>query len=204
VLTLALDTATSVATIALVRDGQPLGERPSRAVRVLADGAELLAEAELEARDLDAIVAGTGPGSYTSLRMGLATARTLAVSLSIPAAGVSTLDALAAGTSGAVAVIDARRGEVFTSDEEGPRITAPDRLRVEPGATYVGDGAVRYREAIEERGGLVPPDGSPAHVPWARHHVALARAYGSPAALEPIYLRVPDAEISRREGRLRV
>jgi hypothetical protein len=58
----------------------------------------------------------------------------------------------------------------------------------------VGDGALRYREPIEHGGGLVPPSEAPEHVPWARHHAALARDFGPPEAAEPIYLRLPDAE----------
>ena len=204
-LTLGLDTATDVATVALVRDdGAVLGERPSRAIRVLADAGILLADAGVEPLAVGALVAGTGPGSYTGLRMGLAAARALALSLAVPAAGISTLAALAKGADGAVPVVDARRGEVFTEEDGEPRVGPPDHLAVEPGRTYVGDGAVRYRAAIEGRGGLVPADESSLHIPWARHHVALARASGSSHPLEPIYLRVPDAERSRVAGRLRV
>ncbi|MDQ3867532.1 MAG: tRNA (adenosine(37)-N6)-threonylcarbamoyltransferase complex dimerization subunit type 1 TsaB [Actinomycetota bacterium] len=203
-LTLGLDTATDVATVALVRDGAVLGERDSRALRILADAGTLLADAGLEPAALDAVVAGTGPGSYTGLRMGLATARALALSLAIPATGISTLAALASGADGAVPVVDARRGEVFTEEGGVLLVVLPDDLGVERGRTYVGDGAVRYRAAIAGRGGLVPPDESPLHVPWARHHVALAREYGFSSALEPIYLRVPDAERRRVAGGLRV
>ena len=203
-LTLGLDTATDVATVALVRDGAVLGERSSRAIRVLADAGVLLADAGLEPVAVEAVVAGTGPGSYTGLRMGLAAARMLALSLAVRATGISTLTALASGADGAVPVVDARRGEVFTQEDGVPRVVLPDDLGVEPGRAYVGDGAVRYRAAIERHGGLVPPDESPLHVPWARHHVALAREYGFSSALEPIYLRVPDAERSRVAGRLRV
>ena len=99
-LTLAFDTATDVATVALLRDGEVLGERVSRAVRVLEDAEELLREAEVERDDVEGIVVGTGPGSYTGLRMGLVTARALAIALQVPVAGVSTLDALAAGAPG--------------------------------------------------------------------------------------------------------
>jgi tRNA threonylcarbamoyladenosine biosynthesis protein TsaB len=198
VLTLAFDTATEVATVALVRDRQVLGERPTKAVRVLAEAGDLLEEAGLERRDLDAVVVGTGPGSYTGLRMGLVTARALALSLSLPAAGVSTLDALAAGAPGGVPVVDARRGEVFTLADGERRVVPAEALEVEAERTYVGDGAVLYRDAIARAGGIVPPDESPEHVPWARHHAALANAFGDPGSLEPIYLRAPDAEASLR------
>jgi tRNA threonylcarbamoyladenosine biosynthesis protein TsaB len=194
VILLSFDTATDVATCALTRDGKVLGERRSRPVKVLEDANRLLAEARLGPNDLDAIVVGTGPGSYTGLRMGLVTARALALSLGIPVAGVSTLDALAAGRPGAVPVIDGRRGEIFTLDEQGkPVCVRPEGLAIEPGREYVGDGAVRYRETIEEAGGVVPPDPD-VHVPSARHHAALAHDFGPAEDAEPIYLRVPDAE----------
>ena len=135
--------------------------------------------------------------------MGLVTARTLAFALGVPAAGVSTLDALAAGTDG-LPVIDARRGEVFTLVGRVPRVLAPEDLDVRRGAVHVGDGAVRYRGVIEAKGGTVPPDDDDAHVPWARLHARLATAFGDAERLEPLYLRVPDAELAVREGRLRV
>ncbi len=193
-LILAFDTATDVATVAFVRDGEVLGERPSRAARVLQDVEELLGEAGLDRNDVEGIAVGTGPGSYTGLRMGLVTARTLAISLGVPVAGVSTLDALAAGSPGAVPVIDARRREVFTLAAAKPVCVAASDLTVEPGRAYVGDGAVRYRDEIEAAGGIVPPDDAREHVPWARHHAALARNFGPAEAAEPIYLRLPDAE----------
>ena len=193
-LILAFDTATDVATIALVRDGDVLGERSSRAVRVLDDANALLADAGLGADDLDAIVVGRGPGSYTGLRMGLITARTLAFSLGISVAGVPTLEALAAGSPGSVPVVDARRGEVFTLVESEPRCLRPEDVPVVVGATYVGDGAVRYRPVLARAGAIVPPDDAEVHVPWARHHAALARDFDAPEALSPIYLREPDAE----------
>jgi tRNA threonylcarbamoyladenosine biosynthesis protein TsaB len=200
---LAFDTATDVATAALVREGEVLGERRSRAARILVDVEELLAEAGLDPKAVDGIAVGTGPGGYTGLRMGLVTARTLAFSLGVGVAGVSTLDALAAGSPGAVPVLDARRGEVFTRvNGSGPAVLAPEDLRIEEGRTYIGDGAVRYRTLIEERGGTVPPDESDVHIPWARHHAALAGEFGPAELAEPLYLRVPDAERARREGRL--
>ena len=201
-LILSLDTATDVATSALVRDDDVLGERASRASRVLADAEELLAAAGCEPADLDAIVVGTGPGSYTGLRMGLVTARALSLSLGVPVAGISTLAALARGAPGALPVVDARRGEVFALRDGVPSVLRPDELPVEPGTRCVGDGAVRYRQAIEEAGGEVPEDVSDLHVPWARHHAALASEFGPAERAEPIYLRDPDAEVLRRAKNL--
>jgi tRNA threonylcarbamoyl adenosine modification protein YeaZ len=193
VLLLALDTATGAASAALVRNGDVLGARRSRAVSVLADAHELLAAAGLRARDLDGLVVGTGPGSFTGVRIGLAAARGLALALDLPAAGVSTLDALAAGAPGALPVIDARRREVFTL-EDGPRCLRPEELELEPGTVCVGDGAVRYRSLLEAAGAEVPQRESDLHVPRAHLHVGLARDFGPAELVEPIYLRVPDAE----------
>ena len=156
-LTSAFDTATDVATAALVRDGEVLGERVSRAVTVLADADELLRDAGIAPADLDRLVVGIGPGSFTGVRIGLATARGLALALDLPVAGVSTLDALAAGAPGAVPVIDARRREVFTLPAGSRAAVATGRARARAGR-YVGDGAVRYRAVIEAAGGVVPPD----------------------------------------------
>jgi tRNA threonylcarbamoyladenosine biosynthesis protein TsaB len=198
-LILAFDTATDVATSALVRDGRVLGERASRAVRILDDVHGLLADAQTKPESVDALAVGTGPGSYTGLRMGLVTARALSFSLGAPVAGVSTLAALAAGAPNAVPVIDGRRGEVFTLADGAPVCLRPEEMTVERGRTYVGDGAVRYRSVFEDAGAVVPPDDDPVHVPWARHHAALARDFGPAELAEPIYLRVPDAERALRK-----
>jgi tRNA threonylcarbamoyladenosine biosynthesis protein TsaB len=200
VLILAFDTATDIATVALVRDREVLGERSSRAVRILDDVHALLAGADLTADDVEAVVVGRGPGSYTGLRMGLITARTLAFSLGIPVAGVSTLEALREGSAGAVPVIDARRGEVFALVGDEATCVKPEDLPVAPGVTCVGDGALRYRAELAGRGAIVPPDDAEIHVPWARHHAALARDFGAADRLEPIYLREPDAERALRSS----
>jgi tRNA threonylcarbamoyladenosine biosynthesis protein TsaB len=193
-LVLAFDTATDVATSALLRDGVVLGERVGEARTLLVEVDELLAGANLGAPDLDALVIGTGPGSFTSTRIGLAFARGLGLALSIPAAGVSTLDALAAVHPGAYAVVDARRGEVFVA---GPRAVSPDELELELGTLCIGNGAVRYRAALERLGAVVPPDDDERHLPHARLHAALARELGPVEEIEPIYARLPDAELSR-------
>jgi len=195
-LTLAFDTATEVATSALVDDGEVLGERASRASTLLEDVDALLRQGGAHPRDLDALAIGVGPGSFTGVRIGLATARGLALALDLEGAGVSTLDALAAGAPGAVPVVDARRREIFALAGGAPVVLAPADLDVRPGTTYVGDGAVRYRALLEERGGVVPPDGDERHLPRARFHAQLAHDFGPVEEIEPLYLRVPDAERS--------
>jgi tRNA threonylcarbamoyladenosine biosynthesis protein TsaB len=167
-----------------------LGERVSRASTLLADVDALVRQAGAHPRDVTALAVGIGPGSFTGIRIGLAAARGLALALDLEAAGVTTLDALAAGASGAVAVIDAKRREVFIA---GPRALAPAELEVEPGAVYVGDGALRYRDIFERAGGKVPADEDERHLPRARFHAALARDFGPVDELEPLYVRLPDA-----------
>jgi tRNA threonylcarbamoyladenosine biosynthesis protein TsaB len=194
VLTLAFDTATSAATTALVRDGDVLGEAVSRAVRVLEDADGLLRASGVERAELSGLVVGTGPGSFTGMRLGLAAARGLAFALGLPVAGVSTLDALAAGAPAAVPVVDAGRREVFTLVEGKPVVCPPQEVRA---GLCVGDGALRYREVLEAAGAEVPPDGDERHLPRARFHAQLARDFGPAERIEPLYLRIPDAERSR-------
>lgn len=193
-LILALDTATDVAASALVWDGEVLGERFSRATTVLADLDALLRQGGMRETQVEALAVGTGPGSFTGLRIGLAATRALALALDVPVAGVSTLAALAAGAPGALPVIDARRREVFTLVDGEPRCLRPDELALDPGAVCVGDGAVRYRALLETAGANVPPDDTDVHVPHARFHAELARDFGPAELVEPLYLRVPDAE----------
>ena len=197
-LILAFDTATNDATSALVLDGEVLAERRSRALTVLEDCDALLRQGGAHDRDLRALVVGVGPGSFTGLRMGLATARALAFARDLPVAGVSTLHALARNLPGTVPVIDARRKEVFTLVDGEPAVVAPGELALEPGAIAIGDGARRYRELLAARGVEIPPDDDAAHIPWARHHAALAGDFGPAEAVEPLYLRVPDAEKTAR------
>jgi tRNA threonylcarbamoyladenosine biosynthesis protein TsaB len=195
VLTLAFDTATNVATSALVWDDEVLAELTSRPVSVLEDVDALFRQGGMRPQQLEGLVVGTGPGSFTSLRMGIATARALSLALEVPVAGVSTLRALEAGAPGSLPVIDARRREVFVFEDE-PRVALPSELEVR-GRLCVGDGAVRYRSELEAAGAEIPPDDDERHLPRARFHVQLAEDYGPAELVEPVYLRVPDAERSR-------
>jgi tRNA threonylcarbamoyladenosine biosynthesis protein TsaB len=176
---LAFDTATSYGAVC----GLALGGR----VRAARAGDLLVAIDQLidDPRELDGIVVGRGPGSFTSIRIGLAAARALAFALDVPVAGASTLDAFA----GATPVLDAKRGEVFTV---GPRACKPEELEVE-GRTLVGDGAVRYRELLEAAGAAIPPDDDEAHLPDPMLLIERASPFGAAELVEPLYVREPDA-----------
>lgn len=167
-----------------MRGDELLGERVSEPRSLLVDADVLLEDAGLTPGDLDAIVAGIGPGSFTSIRMGLATVRGIGLALGLPAAGVSSLLAFDGDP-----VIDAKRGEVFVA---GPAVARPEELDVR-GRRLVGDGAVRYRGILEAAGAEIPPDADPAHTPRASLLVAHAGAFGPADALEPEYVREPDA-----------
>ena len=210
---LGLDTATAATAVALWapdgpeverRDDPPPGERPGHSSRLLPLVEEVLAAAHASWADVDRIAVGVGPGGFTGLRLGIATARALAQARELPLAGVSSLEALAAGRRDVLAVIDARRGEVFAAGWRGgelvlgPLAIAPADLaaRVEPGTPAVGDGAVRFRAELERAGAAVPADGSPVHRVSALAICRLGRA-GRPAdrdTLLPDYRREPDAK----------
>lgn len=190
-LILAFDTATDLATSALVADGVVLGERVSSSRLFLADVDDLLREAGLGVSDLTGVVVGTGPGSFTGMRIGLAVSRGLGLALGLQVAGVSTLDALAAGTDRAFPVVDARRGEVFVA---GPAAVHPAQVAPPKGAVCVGNGARRYRDLLVARGAEVPADDSRLHIPHASLHASLASEFGAADRVEPVYVRPPDAD----------
>ena len=222
---LGIDTATPATAVAVSAPGREIerrhdpapGERPGHAAHLLA----LIEAVVPDWHEIERIAVGVGPGGFTGLRLGIATARALAQARGIPLVGVSSLRALAEGARGPessdspagwprdvagrpiVAAIDARRGEVFAAAGEvlAPTAIAPSDLaaRIEPGATAVGDGAVRYREELERAGALVAVDESPRHRVSALQ-VCILGADAEPDerdALLPDYRREPDASPPR-------
>jgi tRNA threonylcarbamoyladenosine biosynthesis protein TsaB len=206
---LGIDTATAGTAVALWapggpeierRDDPPPGARPAHAGKLLALVEEAIAVSGADWDAIERIAVGAGPGSFTGLRLGIATARGLAQARGLPLVGVSSLAALAAGADAALAVIDARRGEVFAAapGRFGPTALAPEDLaaRIEPGWLAVGDGAVRFREPLERAGAVIPADDAPQHRVSALVICRLG-AEGEPAdrdALLPDYRREPDAK----------
>jgi len=194
------------ATLGLTADGSP---RHSTAL--LAE-VERAAEASGGWGQVGRIAVGRGPGSFVGIRIGLATARGLAASTGVPTGGICTLDALGRAlreqAAGGLAVLDARRGEVFAalyaaSGERlwEPFVTTPADLAEKVAALSMppraaGSGAVRFRQELADRGVDIPDDADPVHRVSARHVCALAGAagYGNGDSLDPIYLRPPDAQ----------
>ena len=216
---LGMDTSTPAASAAVLRgDGEsfevlPSPERlrrpPAHAAELMPAVAEAMERAEVDWGDLDAIAVGVGPGTFTGLRIGIATARALATAADLPLRRVSSLAALAAGIDHLVRLplIDARRGEVFAALYEGerefwpPLVVRPEELVEQLGnasvtPTAAGDGSIRFRGMLEEAGIPVEPDGSVAHVVRALHICRLGTEARDepPEAVLPEYLREPDAK----------
>jgi tRNA threonylcarbamoyladenosine biosynthesis protein TsaB len=194
------------------RDDPPPGSRGEHASRLLVLMERALRESATEWGDVDRIAVGVGPGGFTGLRIGIATARALAQAHGPRLVPVGSLAALAAGTDGPVAaVLDARRGEVFAAVYDSgreliaPAALAPEALaerlaELEPPVQAVGDGAVRFRQELERAGVAVPADGSAAHRISAAPLCRLG-AVGAPAErdrLLPDYRREPDAKPPQR------
>lgn len=173
--------------------------------------------------EVDRLAVGIGPGNFTGLRVGIATARGLALGRGLPISGVGTLDALArglgevAGATARLAVTDARRGEVFAAlySAAGERLRDPfvcppeelaERIGPLPEAVLcAGSGAVRFRQKLASRDVEIPDDADPVHRIAARHVCALAATdpgEDDSAPVAPLYLRPPDAERWRERDSL--
>jgi tRNA threonylcarbamoyladenosine biosynthesis protein TsaB len=228
VIVLGFDTATPATAVALrladgssseLRDDPAAGAHPGHATRLLGLAGELLAAGGISWAQVQRIAVGLGPGTFTGLRVGVATARGLAQALDAELVGVSSLATVAAPATEqaewVLAVIDARRGEVFAAAYEAarptprgltePRAIAPREIAslLPPGGPWlaVGDGALRYRAELEAPPVAVAAEDSPLHRVLGVSVCALG-AVAAPAQrleqVQPDYRRRPDAEVALR------
>jgi tRNA threonylcarbamoyladenosine biosynthesis protein TsaB len=197
---------------------------PGHSAELLPALAALLEEASVEWEEVTALAVGVGPGTFTGLRIGVATARALAHALEIGISPVPSLAALAAGLEAAggedrpmLPLIDARRRQVFAAlyrpgrplePEWGPFALDPEELvaRLAEGGESplaAGDWALESRADLEAAGALVPPADSGLHAVDALHVCRLAEMIDPipPAEVTPVYVRLPDAEINRGDTR---
>ncbi len=219
-----MDTATADAVVGVTADGEVIREarvdpgpdgRP-RHSQVLLPEIERSVEATGGWERIDRIAVGIGPGSFTGLRIGIATARGLAQAREIPIVPVGSLAALgrgicAGGGDGkplALPVFDARRGEAFAAlvEQEGAELWQPfvappaelaDRVRsLDRPCLAAGDGALRFAAELEAAGATVAPPEDPIHRLAAIDVCAVGEAasQASPDQIQPLYLRPPDAK----------
>ena len=215
---LGFDTATAASSAAvLLADGEivetvpapaRLAERPAHATELLPAIGDVMERAGVAFGDLDAIAVGVGPGTFTGLRIGVATARALAKANGLPLRAVSSLGALASGMPEGLRLplIDAKRNEVYAAlfedgDERWPPFVATvDALvaRLSDEALTplaAGDGSLRFRDELEAAGVVVAPAEASLHVVSAGHlcRRALSAPDVAPEQVVPDYLREPDA-----------
>ncbi len=215
---LGIDTSTAASAACVLRsDGEAfevrpaaeaLSGRPAHSAELMPAVTDCLERSGLGYADLDAIAVGVGPGAFTGLRIGVATARALAQGSGVDLRPVSSLGALAAGIEEPVGLplIDARRGEVFAALYENgevclrPFAAAPETVIERVRATGLnplaaGDGSLRFADVLEAAGVRVAAAGSPAHL--VRGLSICRAAADSPATLPeavlPDYQRLPDA-----------
>jgi tRNA threonylcarbamoyladenosine biosynthesis protein TsaB len=222
-LVLALDTTTRQGSAALARDGSVVGVvlgDPNRThgARLPGDLLRLLESQGIRIADIDLYTVAAGPGSFTGLRIGIATMQGLALANGKGVAGVSALDALnrAASSSSTDMVgvwMDAQRGEVFSAlyrgsqQIDGPAVEDPGdclaRWKLSGGTslTLVGDGALVYADVVrrEMPGVDVAATVPPLAPTIAQMGLEVFERGGmtSPDAIRPIYVRRPDAELAK-------
>jgi tRNA threonylcarbamoyladenosine biosynthesis protein TsaB len=213
---LGFDTSTATSAAVLLPGGElvestprpaRLTDRPAHATELMPAIVQVMEQAGVGFRDLDAIAVGVGPGTFTGLRIGVATARALAKANDLPLRGVSSLAVLAAGMPGGLRLplIDAKRREVYAALFDGdaerwpPAALGIDALltRLQAGELPLaaGDGSLRFRDELEAAGVTVAPADSPLHVVGAGHLCRRARETpdSAPEQVVPNYLREPDA-----------
>jgi tRNA threonylcarbamoyl adenosine modification protein YeaZ len=195
---LAIDTATPAVTAGIVVDGNLLAERVSvdaraHAERLTPNVLGALADAGLRMADLHAVVVGCGPGPFTGLRVGMATAAAYGHALDVPVYGVCSLDAIGGQTTGETLVVtDARRREVYWARYrdgvriDGPAVNAP--ADVDPGVARAVAGSPEHAALF----GL--PLCEPSHPRPDGLIAAVTEWSDNPAPLVPLYLRRPDAK----------
>ncbi|OBI80969.1 tRNA N6-adenosine(37)-N6-threonylcarbamoyltransferase complex dimerization subunit TsaB [Mycobacterium asiaticum] len=197
---LALDTATPAVTAGIVRleDFTTLAERVTvdaraHAERLTPNVVEALAEAGLTMADLDAVVVGCGPGPFTGLRAGMATAAAYGHALGIPVHGVCSLDGIGRLTGGDTLVVtDARRREVYWARyrdgvrTDGPAVSAP--ADVDAGAAGAVAGSPEHAALFDL------PRCEPVYPTPAGLAMAVPDWSVEPAPLVAMYLRRPDAK----------
>jgi tRNA threonylcarbamoyladenosine biosynthesis protein TsaB len=215
---LALDTTTRTGSCAVARDGIVLREEASDsarppAARLPADLMTLLAHADVQLAEVDVFAVAVGPGSFTGLRIGIATMQGLAFAAGKPLIGVSGFDALLshAGAGRVAAWVDAWRGEVYAAtyddgrETEPPLVAPPSQLLRDIAATttFIGDGAQTFRAEIATALGDRARFATPLTPLLAGAIATLATADAQrghrppPHAVRPLYVRRPDAELAR-------
>ncbi|WNG83153.1 tRNA (adenosine(37)-N6)-threonylcarbamoyltransferase complex dimerization subunit type 1 TsaB [Mycobacterium sp. ITM-2016-00316] len=204
---LALDTATPAVTAGIVEVGATIAtlaewtivDARAHAERLTPNVIAALADSGKTMADLEAVVVGCGPGPFTGLRVGMATAAAYGQALGIPVHGVCTLDAIARATRGEVLVVtDARRREVYWARyRDGVRVAGP---AVNAAAEVNADGV----QAVAGSPALAASFGLPVigpEFPTAAELVAAVPDWNrEPDPLIPLYLRRPDAKTLAERG----
>jgi tRNA threonylcarbamoyladenosine biosynthesis protein TsaB len=207
------DTSSQVESVALMQGRQLLGEKQilrtkGHAPGLLLDIEQLLSENQMKIQEIDAFVCGVGPGSFTGIRVGMTSLKTLAYALKKPIYAVSTILGLLRNMpfSRTLGILDARRGEVFI---QGFGIETPICTTIEAlipkihteTQVLLGDGALKYEEILlTHHPHLLIPKNPILHLPRASMLYEDMGQPVDPKTLEPIYLRASDAEINYPNG----